>query len=944
MADYGVNIKVAVQNSQKVKQLGDELNRTGRFVDTSNKLLAKMAGVTVEAVANVGNLNKALAEAKKNFNDAVFGTKAFNDAARDLVRTNDLVTKSLEERAEALKAIAAAERSMGGRTMYGQPIGPAPASTIARGGPGQPQHFFAGAGSDVPSSPVAERIARSLRAAEEMEEVYASIARLGEKSVEQENERVVKLRLAQKELDEELDKARKIADIRNDPVRRRAIQEQNEEFEEQSMAKRDRRQGLLDRARAAQRLSNDLKNQQAVNQIEQRNIRANAALELMRKKDNEAALQRIRQRPIFTGGVGQALGSGLIGGAFPLLFGQGVGAAAGGTLGGLAGGAIGGQFGFALSLVGTQLGTVADQAVAFAAALDPLKPDFDVLKEKLGAVNNVTGELIDRYVALEEEENALALATEELTRLVGEDGVDALKQFGADSEELASTFAQAMTVMTVGLVKFIKDTGAILGISDELNKKVLIAQASVSDDPVLRSLVEERAQFKRTATAFASPLPPFLAPLARSLNLGDPNIVRGAQAGFARTEQQIIERQTAANARRRTELEERLSGLATPEQREAATKSAQQAARQAQQTNAFIAGLERSLALTQAVTKLDQDKVAAQNKLEKSMERVRDIQDDELRATAGYLVLQQYQADITRAETAERERQEKIQDRVNREADRERKKREAEFERNEKALLRLQQRGERQRERAEAAQIEKAGALIDKLSAERELRLAILNGTEEQVRRQQRINELMVGQKEGMRAIVENYVDFEIAETKAIEKAKELEQTYENIGASIKDGVVDAITAAVDRTRTLGEVASNVLRNIANQLLRLGVNQLFGAFGFGGGGGGSTNSFAGVPNNVLDSVIGERALGGAVGAGRPYMVGERGPELFVPGAQGNIVPNNAMGGANVTVNVDASGSSVQGDGPSAQQLGKAIGAAVQAELIKQKRPGGLLTR
>ena len=75
MADYGVNIKVAVQNSQKVKQLGDELNRTGRFVDTSNKLLAKMAGVTVDAVANVGNLNKALSEAKKNFNDAVLARK-----------------------------------------------------------------------------------------------------------------------------------------------------------------------------------------------------------------------------------------------------------------------------------------------------------------------------------------------------------------------------------------------------------------------------------------------------------------------------------------------------------------------------------------------------------------------------------------------------------------------------------------------------------------------------------------------------------------------------------------------------------------------------------------------------------------------------------------------------------------------------------------------------
>ena len=49
-----------------------------------------------------------------------------------------------------------------------------------------------------------------------------------------------------------------------------------------------------------------------------------------------------------------------------------------------------------------------------------------------------------------------------------------------------------------------------------------------------------------------------------------------------------------------------------------------------------------------------------------------------------------------------------------------------------------------------------------------------------------------------------------------------------------------------------------------------------------------------------------------------------------------------MGGANVTVNVDASGSSVEGDGDQAAQLGKMLGAAVQAELIKQKRPGGLL--
>jgi hypothetical protein len=51
-----------------------------------------------------------------------------------------------------------------------------------------------------------------------------------------------------------------------------------------------------------------------------------------------------------------------------------------------------------------------------------------------------------------------------------------------------------------------------------------------------------------------------------------------------------------------------------------------------------------------------------------------------------------------------------------------------------------------------------------------------------------------------------------------------------------------------------------------------------------------------------------------------------------------------MGGTSVVVNVDASGTEVQGNQNNADQLGRLIGQAVQAELIKQKRPGGLLTR
>ena len=56
-----------------------------------------------------------------------------------------------------------------------------------------------------------------------------------------------------------------------------------------------------------------------------------------------------------------------------------------------------------------------------------------------------------------------------------------------------------------------------------------------------------------------------------------------------------------------------------------------------------------------------------------------------------------------------------------------------------------------------------------------------------------------------------------------------------------------------------------------------------------------------------------------------------------------ITPNSALGGStNIVVNVDASGSSVEGNEQDGRELGRLISAAIQSELITQKRPGGLL--
>jgi lambda family phage tail tape measure protein len=85
------------------------------------------------------------------------------------------------------------------------------------------------------------------------------------------------------------------------------------------------------------------------------------------------------------------------------------------------------------------------------------------------------------------------------------------------------------------------------------------------------------------------------------------------------------------------------------------------------------------------------------------------------------------------------------------------------------------------------------------------------------------------------------------------------------------------------------------------------------------------------------------ARGGAMATG---VMGEAGPEAIMPlkrGADGKLGVASA-GGSGVTVNVsvDAKGTQVQGDPGQSAQLGRVIAGAVQQELIKQQRPGGLL--
>tara|TARA_R100001126_G_scaffold27829_1_gene14895 strand:+ start:838 stop:2265 length:1428 start_codon:yes stop_codon:yes gene_type:complete len=177
------------------------------------------------------------------------------------------------------------------------------------------------------------------------------------------------------------------------------------------------------------------------------------------------------------------------------------------------------------------------------------------------------------------------------------------------------------------------------------------------------------------------------------------------------------------------------------------------------------------------------------------------------------------------------------------------------------------------------------------------------------------------------------------AEKKAKKEADELKGKFMKIGEDIERGIVTNLTDAVMGTKSLADAASNVLNQLKRQLIELAIQKAVSGIG---------NFVGSALGNIFS---GKKERGGRVSAGGAFVVGERGPEILQMGSRGgNIIPNSAIGKGGgetnniVTVNVDASGSSVSGSNAEASQLGQVIAQAVQAQLVKEQRAGGLLTR
>lgn len=165
---------------------------------------------------------------------------------------------------------------------------------------------------------------------------------------------------------------------------------------------------------------------------------------------------------------------------------------------------------------------------------------------------------------------------------------------------------------------------------------------------------------------------------------------------------------------------------------------------------------------------------------------------------------------------------------------------------------------------------------------------------------------------------------------------------------SFTDGLADIVTRTKTVSNAVSDMVSSVLRDFARMAIRQGItgplagllqSGIKGLLAGGGPASAFTGSAVGADGANTLSFGGPRAGGGGVNSGTGYLVGEDGPELFVPGANGMIMPNNALSGqrsGGTTIapvyNIDASGA----DPASIARMERALMANTRAIADQQR--------
>ena len=487
---YRAEIEIGVKGAKQLQEFRKNLENANdvlRKVNDQNDVFGKPLQslkiyrdnlkLAAENLDNVKAGIKGETEAVRNYLRAAGELNQFKERQNRLLDEEAQKLGLVTEKLKAYNAAAMPGRQPGGsmagrylrpgsavaRTQTASPFGPQPGvqfgSTTQFGPIGGPSSSVLGG----QSSPIGERLNRSLQAAKELDEVYKSIDRIAEKQVAKENERVEALGRGTQEVVELANSYRDITgqtktqkQVQNE-IRRGILETKKAASDEARVRSRD----YLDRLRLAEGLGKERRDALLLaSREEETEKRINAVLERRKKQQQELEVaQRRRQR--LTEDL--ALGAG-----FPLLFGGGAGAVGGGVLGAIAGGGKGG-FGTQIlfSAIGSQLDALAENAKELGAALNPLTANVDKVIEAAGTVNEESGRVAKELEELGFKEEALQIATQDLARIVGLDGVDALKEFGSATDELGKAINALVLNIQVGIAKILIAAANFTGTTEQ---------------------------------------------------------------------------------------------------------------------------------------------------------------------------------------------------------------------------------------------------------------------------------------------------------------------------------------------------------------------------------------------------------------------------------------------------------------------------------------------
>jgi len=934
---YRAEIEIVAKGVTKVTQLQKGLNQLAKQIDLLN------------GPGSLKDFNSQLAQARKLLDSAQQGTveekravnqyvSALKNANTAQARTNQLIAEEIRQRdgatasLERYNAAAASIRQPGGsmsgrylrpgsavgRTAFSTPIGPQPGiqfgSTTQFGPIGGPSSSVLGG----QSSPIGDRLNRSLQAAKELDEVYGSIDRIAAKTVAKENERVQALGKGTQEVVNlansyrNIGKQTKTQAQQQNEIKRQILETKKAAGDEAEARSRDFLQRLeltkqvgKERRDAMLLADREAKTEEKINKI------------LQRRVDQRENLARRRRGKIAAGRRQQKLTSDIaLGAGFPLLFGGGPGAILGGVGGAIAG--KGGQGSFAAQIFGSALGAQIDAFVQGQTEIAAsLQESTDVFAALESAGFKVAGSLKAVVEELEESGDAAGayrIQQAELQKAYGANAVTDLSNFDAANQRLADSIKR----ITSGVLPPVL--------------RVLTAMTDISAGAI--NLFVDGVEAVRDAFRFIAGNENATGDRARP----DFRLVGGfAQADASRRSLVGLREEKALELEKeRKKIIDQINN----NQRKFAQEREREANKKLQNERAFAKVKMDSLRMEQKFAKelfqidLERARLRGQqlqqqgsaDKLKERFEQRGKIAEFSIQQLRGFPGGQLQAAELfqeIRAGEIDKVKQDLQQlsalmatSGENTDVTKER------FQR----LLTIFTELKQLEMDDEFRQIMDAmNAPFTSLENEQELLIARLEGNEKEVELKQAIASITKDMNATDSERAEKLIRGNAALKEQVVEAEKLKDLYQSVGSAIENGIVNGITAAIEGTRTLKEVVADVLKDISKLFLQFAIKGLLQSFSSTPGGGGGGQTFENIGGFDFGSKTGIYADGGFVSGPTNALVGEGGESEY-------IIPESKMRESMARYSRGARGSSVIPEAGGSGTSGEGGGVAVAAPI------------